>query len=181
MSNLNPLIPHPTLEWRYIDPVTGLIMPWLTLPCLEWLQNQPVANWRVFEYGSGYSTFWWSTIAKSNISVEYDKEWAQKTRSMQRSTQHTYVDSILPHAIANGKFDCIVIDGHYRDQCIEPALKSVRYGGYLIIDNYHQSSADWPEDAWKETDAILNNNFSKVVFHQQGHPDWKTLLVQVVN
>jgi hypothetical protein len=41
--------------------------------------------------------------------------------------------------IHNKRFDCIIIDGEptkWRDSCMEYALKSIKKGGKIIIDNY---------------------------------------------
>ncbi|WP_146749543.1 hypothetical protein [Ensifer adhaerens] len=49
--------------------------PWYTYPMLHFLGTRQLADLRVFEYGSGNSTLWWSRKAKSVVSVEHDRDW----------------------------------------------------------------------------------------------------------
>src|SRR5215218_1655637 len=53
-------------------------VPWFTYPAIEALKNWDLADKRVFEYGSGYSTLFWASRAKEVVSVEHNRDWYEK-------------------------------------------------------------------------------------------------------
>jgi len=51
-------------------------LPWITYPCIEYLNQFDFSNETVFEYGSGGSTKWFlNNKSKKVISVEDDISW----------------------------------------------------------------------------------------------------------
>ncbi|WP_149830697.1 hypothetical protein [Streptomyces tailanensis] len=54
--------------------------PWLTFDAIEYLDAQPLAGRRIFEYGSGGSTLYWITRGAECVSVEHDVRWYEKLR-----------------------------------------------------------------------------------------------------
>jgi hypothetical protein len=63
-----------------LDDLAALDLPWWTFESKgiveKFLQTRP--NSRVFEFGSGSSTFWLAKRAAEVISIEHDPIWAQK-------------------------------------------------------------------------------------------------------
>jgi len=53
----------------------GNPIPWFTYPAIEYLNNLDLSDLKVFEYGSGFSTLYWSKRCKYVVSVEHDEEW----------------------------------------------------------------------------------------------------------
>ncbi|MFM8005058.1 MAG: hypothetical protein ACKO86_08950, partial [Dolichospermum sp.] len=49
-------------------------IPWYT-PAIEFIENKIDSNFRVFEYGSGNSSLWWSERVSQVISIESDTNW----------------------------------------------------------------------------------------------------------
>lgn len=180
---MNKTVPHPFLEWQYLDKDSGMIMPWYTRPCLDWLKTIDVSKWKVFEYGCGMSTLWWRFNASSVYSVDNDLAWRNKIKYLEfKEEKHEYITHpmfVHYHSEPHILFDCIIIDGHHRDECTQFALDYLKPGGYIIIDNYHQPSCDLPASEWTRTDALLKN-YPVVIFSEEKHPDWKTALFQIV-
>ena len=58
----------------------GIPLPWFTYSAIEFLCRTVRPTDRVFEYGSGYGTIWWQTIALSVRSVDHDPEWCDALR-----------------------------------------------------------------------------------------------------
>ncbi len=158
-------------EWRYHDTDCNVIMAWYTLPSLEWLKTKNTKEWDVFEFGAGYSTFWWRLNAKSVYSVESDAVWARAVsgNTLHEQDKEKYVNAVSKPEM---QFDCVVVDGLYRNECAVAAIPFVKSGGIMIIDNYEQPSV--------EADYTIANlaleNWSKVVYKQEGHPDWQTAI-----
>lgn len=164
------MIREANLHWQYQDTDTGLLMPWYTLPALEWLKKQDISKWRVFEYGAGYSTIWWRANCQEVFGVEWNPFWykAMNGRDDDLVFCETPADYIQRIHFCGG-FNCVVIDGEFRDACIEFSKNHIMPGGYMIIDNYGQT--DFPPS---ETIDALLEGWEKQIFKQPNHSDWCT-------
>lgn len=123
-------------------------LPWLQTAAVERMERffQVRPNARVFEWGAGGSTLWFSRHAYSVVSVEHDLAY------------HAMVSKLLPtDPLANvalvylpasdlyarfiGKFelpfDLILIDGVKRNECIAQTVQHsmLANGGLLVVDN----------------------------------------------
>lgn len=118
-------------------------LPWYTYPAIEYLQQFDFSKCAIFEYGSGNSSKYWSQRAQTVISVESDPNWYesgiqdlssnQKLLLMTEKTE--YVDALH---LNDCYFDAIVIDGVHRFNCAIEAVKRIRSGGLILLDN-----SDW--------------------------------------
>ncbi len=164
-------LPNIQNEWQNRDS-NGVILPWYTESFLRVLQSWDLANKRIFEWGSGYSTIWLSNKCKKLISVEHDEAWATTVRAAVNGNTEvfhipgglTYCEKILEFE----PFDIVIIDGDGADRslCAKPALQRVKAGGIIILDN-----ADWPINA--PIHHLLRHNI-RHSYPQIGHPDWRT-------
>lgn len=50
-------------------------LPWFTYPAIILLESVIQKHWKVFEYGSGYSTVFWNSKCEKTVSVEHDENW----------------------------------------------------------------------------------------------------------
>lgn len=57
---------------RAVD-ADGEPYPWLTYPAVQFLEGRIRAEFRVFEYGSGSSTLWWSRRVASVVSCDHHR------------------------------------------------------------------------------------------------------------
>lgn len=64
------MIPHPEWQWRWLD--NGLILPWFTKSCLEWLLTHDLSKSTVLEWGIGVDIPWWCRACERFIGVEHD-------------------------------------------------------------------------------------------------------------
>ena len=118
----------------------GRPIPWITYPCIHFLETRIQSSHRIFEYGSGNSTLWFAKRAKSIVSVEHDRDWHRyMKRKLPDNARIRYVplgDS-YPKAILDeeGFFDIIVIDGRMRVSCAQRALNRLGRTGVLVWDN----------------------------------------------
>ncbi len=122
-------------------------IPWLTYPAIDFLDGRVQKNWRVFEWGSGNSTIWWSNRVASVHAVEDDSYWYEKCKNSYREnvtlkfagSPEEYVNSIELNS--EHLFDVVVIDGSHRNMCAEKALKHASSDGIIVFDN-----SDVPEN-----------------------------------
>lgn len=156
-----------TNEWRYFDDFHKVNYPWYTKSCLEWLDLGQFRDKLIFEYGVGESTEWFKRRGAICYGVDSDIEWARKALAKFETFNTEYVRAIEGDLL----FDIVVIDGEWRDDCTEYALKYLKEGGLLIIDNYFQESV--PPNKWDKT-LELTDGMPCQLFNEPGHPDWCT-------
>lgn len=162
------MIQEANLHWRYMDTESNLVMPWYTLPTLKWLKTQDVKSWNVFEFGSGYSTIWWRLNCRKVISVDSNEAWAKAM-----SVTHWGDEKSFANALNTlGMWDCIVVDGIKREECVTECHHSLKPGGFLIIDNYDSEDYD-P----KPNEALLAP-WARTIHKQPTHSIWQTAVFQ---
>ncbi len=178
------------MPWQSIDTESGLILPWFTTPCLEWLKKQDVSRWVIMEFGCGYSTIWFRRNCLIIYSVDNNASWARAMGANLKEEKEEYINqakfytSTLESIVANtfkqvegeeSKFDCIVIDGAWRLECLQNSFDRVRQGGYIIIDNWN--GEDFPDT--KEALEILKD-WECQIFKQPNHSNWQTAVFRKV-
>ncbi len=148
----------------------GNFIPWYTYPSIEYLTNLDFSSKYVFEYGSGYSSFFWAKRAKYVVSVEHDEKWFNKLKlqllnNQKLILQKSHEDYVKAIAKENIKFHVVIIDGILRDKC----ARNIKYyldesseeGFMIILDN-----SDW----YTETAKYLREelNLIQIDFHGFG-------------
>lgn len=167
------MIQDANLTWRSIDTRSNIIFPWFTRPCLEWLEKQDIGNWDIFEYGCGYSTIWFRLNAKSINAVDDNERWAKAMGADYMETKERYVMAIV--CPIPEKFDCIVVDGAWRIDCVEYCRDFLKPGGFLIIDNWTQD--DFHQEYCDRADELLVG-WGKKLYKEPIHSQWTTAVFQ---
>jgi hypothetical protein len=120
----------------------GESLPWLTYPAIRFLTERIRPRFRVFEYGSGQSTLWWSTRVAKVVACEHDISWYRYF-----STQLPSNAQILYQELDYGgnycrvagnqpaRFDLIVIDGRDQVNCARESVGALTLDGVLVWDN----------------------------------------------
>lgn len=184
------MIREANMHWQYVDTECGLIMPWYTLPCLQWLKEQETYKWVVFEYGCGYSTIWFRLNCLKIISVDHNAQWAKAMSAEHVEDKKEYIEAPYFYTLPLGAhfnpnfideredknlFDCIIIDGEHRKECLEFSIACVNIGGYIIIDNWGQE--DFPDTEFAEK---LLEGWEKTIFKQPNHSSWQTAVFRKI-
>ncbi|WP_374001720.1 SAM-dependent methyltransferase [Bdellovibrio bacteriovorus] len=131
---------HSRVENGFCVDGDGNPIPWITYPCIEFLNNLDLAKCRVFEFGSGASTLYWARRVHSVVSVERDLSWYEKVLSSIPSNcqiHHCGDEMLYPSVInkCSEEFDIIVIDGAVRYPSVLEAIKKISVDGIIILDN----------------------------------------------
>lgn len=163
---------YPQPDWLTKDE-HGILMPWYTRPCLEWLDTIDLKDKLVFEYGCGYSTLWYKSRNAEVYGVDDNERWALLSGSSLQISAYEYIHDLTDYGT---RFDIIIVDGILRDQCAVEAMNHLKSGGYLIIDNWDQPSVE-PND-WTLTKRAIEV-MKYTVYKEPGHPDWHTLVIQM--
>lgn len=128
-------------------------LPWYTYPAIEYIKQLDFSHTEVFEYGSGNSTIFWSKLAKKIISIEHNRQWYETiSPKLDSNVELKLIEdegSYIRAIEAYGNFDVVIIDGAYRQECAEVALKKLKPGGIILLDN-----ADW----YVETAKLLRDS-----------------------
>ena len=115
-------------------------IPWFTFSAIQYLKSFDLSERVVFEYGSGFSTRYWTSRCKWVYTVESDRKWYDKIANENFLNLNLYFEdnpvrfakSILD---TDTKFDIIVIDADNRMDCAKVAIDCLKDGGIIILDN----------------------------------------------
>lgn len=160
----------------------GICLPWFYPSSLEFIKTIIKPDWRVFEYGSGAGTYWWSLFVEEILAVEHEKLYYDSVRDlltkkgaenagvifreMQRGIDSDYVRSILEREY---QYDCIIIDGRQRSRCSRYALRKIKKGGYIILDNAER-------DYYKEIHELFKSKNFETFSFSLGERKWNTTI-----
>jgi predicted O-methyltransferase YrrM len=125
-------------------------LPWLGFRAIKHLARIINPDWRVLEFGSGMSTIWFARRCGFLVSTETNKLWYDAITSAlaERSLKNVDYRLCEPHEAhvvrdyEDSSFDFVLVDGLRRDCSMMTALRKVKAGGYIYLDN---SDAPFPE------------------------------------
>ncbi|WP_266169825.1 class I SAM-dependent methyltransferase [Dyella subtropica] len=117
----------------------GHPIPWFTYPAIALLSDRVRASWRVLEFGAGMGTLWWSQRVREVTAVEHSSTWASQVAAqcsarILRAADDT-VASYVGSAHGSGPYDVVIVDGLYRNECLEAATDLLGSGGVIILDD----------------------------------------------
>lgn len=142
-------------EGRCVD-AQGEPIPWFTYPAIDFIKQLDLKDLSVFEYGSGFSTLFWSKRASRVVSVETDRAWLEKISPLAPPNVELIfaprdVEKYVNQIDAFGTFDIIVIDGtgESRLPCSQIAPKHLDPRGFIVLDN---------SDLWPRSAAVLRES-----------------------
>jgi hypothetical protein len=146
--------------WERLNPDK----PWLCPGTVRFCARHLDRSMKGLEFGSGRSTVWFAMQLGSLTSVEHNLEWYQKIQCRLSLAGVTNVDYRFIHLdhpeqeaaqapdeptpayvrvaedFPERSLDLVIVDGRYRDHCIRRAVRKLRTGGYLLVDDVNA----WP-------------------------------------
>jgi predicted O-methyltransferase YrrM len=139
---------YPAARWRARRGKTPE-RPWIVPSSIGWLRRRIRSDWAILELGSGRSTVWFARRAGRVLSFEDNEYWYPRTRARLEELGLSNVDLRLRdveefprevEGVPEGSFDLVVVDfleapTVTRIDCLRPAMKRVRPGGYLLLDD----------------------------------------------
>jgi SAM-dependent methyltransferase len=139
---------YPAAWWRAKRRITSE-RPWIVPAAIGWLRRRIRSDWSILELGAGRSTIWFARRAGRVVSFEDNGFWVGHTRDRLKQLELENVDlrqlpvdrfaaeiGVLPVA----SFDLVVMDflespEVTRIDVLAPAMKRVRPGGLLLLDD----------------------------------------------
>lgn len=138
--------------WGRIPSAIPPPLPWLNYDLVRWVEETRPKT--VLEWGSGASTIWLAGICDRLVSIESDVKWyhavSDKLGSRAREgielrlcpDRMEYVNGIS--AFGKGRPDLVLIDGSWRQDCLQVALSMLWKGAAVVL---HDSNAPGNLDA----------------------------------
>jgi hypothetical protein len=170
--------------WRRTPLEMGL--PWISWPCIDWLDQVDLAGKRIFEYGGGGSTLYFLRRGASVRTVENSEGWARRiqARVMEEGLHESRrfdlelvevpyhpgpddraLSCAYVRALGGAPWDLVLVDGvegslNLRMECLQRAKEYVTLHGCVLLD-----------DAWRqeyETAPSIMSGFRRQVFQGVG-------------
>ncbi|WP_340077649.1 hypothetical protein [Leptobacterium sp. I13] len=126
----------------------GDYLPWMNYAVIDFLSKKLNKSLHLFEYGSGFSTIYFSKRTASVTSVEYNKSWYDKVLDLIKEHTNAKVHyyplddgyiSAIQKIDASKKYDVIIIDGRKRVHCALNSYPSLKDNGVLLVDDTHRA------------------------------------------
>lgn len=127
-----------------VDP-RGTPLAFLNYPTLALLRGRLRPEFKLLEFGSGYSTAFFSRLVGAVTSIEHEPVWLERVRQLVREQSNItlilktlgaeYTGAAAAAAAAAGPFQVILVDGRMRHQCAIESLPCLALDGVLIWDD----------------------------------------------
>jgi hypothetical protein len=143
----------------------GSPIPWFTYPAIEILSDRLNQKMSVFEFGSGNSTLFFAGRVRQVVSAEHNKDWYDKISKQApvnsrivyvKADQSNEYTDILKRS--NQKFDIIIVDGIYRNECLIESISYITDGGVIILDDSERL------EYTMGVERIIKQNFKRLDF-----------------
>jgi hypothetical protein len=173
----NSIVALPYIAWTYFSsrksPVLKNPVPFLVIDAISFLSKIIFPGMKILEAGGGNSTLWFLKKQCHVTTIEHSASWAQIISSHIASNPGVYRASRLDMNVMQGhdavefiehqpdrSFDLVLIDSMNeftrRNHCMKAALKKVKRGGWMVLDN-----SDNPVN---HAGADLMNDFPQIKF-----------------
>lgn len=156
--------------------VDGQPKPWLTVAATDLIEQRMTPDLRVFEWGSGSSTIWWTRLSRSVVSVEHDPVWHRlvSQRAPDATVLHRPLNAGYENAIReHGPVDVVLADGPRRAECVDPAIESLAEGGVIVWDNAERPEY---EQALERLAGLTRIDFPGTGYASWSNQPWVTAL-----
>lgn len=108
-------------------------LPWMTFDVIDFLKTHSDINMRVFEYGSGSSTLFWSSRVKEVISIEHDKNWCENVKRLLAEKNRTNVELLFIEPQTTKTIELFSISDPYKYRTDDEQWKSFSFENYVRI------------------------------------------------
>lgn len=137
------IVPAETGDFFYDE--NKEVNPWMAKSAIDLVKKHLNKSLRVFEWGCGNSTLFWSQYVKEVVSIEHDKKWYRRMLDIVPDNVRLkycelkyggiYCKAILDE---KDKFDIVLVDGRDRGRCMVNAVGFLKDNGVLILDDSNE-------------------------------------------
>lgn len=117
--------------------------PWLHKEVIDWFENILRPEWHVLETGAGGSTVFFAEHCARVTTYEHNAEWAGRVaeeivkRGLERKCDLIWSPTYPTTGFGNSlsQVDLCFVDGRGRVKSMVEAIKFIRPGGWLVLDD----------------------------------------------
>lgn len=119
----------------------GNPLPWITYPAIMFLEPRLNKSLRIFEFGSGQSTLFFSPRVHSVTSAEHNETWLKKMKEKApENVFPVFASDSDPVQYADcapnqERYDIVLIDAVHRNECCLSSVRMIRETGIIILDD----------------------------------------------
>ncbi len=131
-----------SLEERKPIDKNGNPIPWMNFPVVRFLEERLKDDLTLFEFGSGYSTYFFADKVRAVTSVEYDEKWFQLVKlhlpdNVNLIFKAKDIDGDYCRVICstNDQYDVVIVDGRDRVNCIRQSIAALSLRGVILLDD----------------------------------------------
>lgn len=137
----------------------GKDIPWCTYSYTYFIEKKLSKGLRLFEYGCGHSTLFYSRLNLKCYGVEDNINYAPKNNKnikiYIKKNKKDYIEAI---SLSKIKFDIIIVDGKYRNECLYKAVEFLTEKGIIVLDNSDRVNLK------KGITFLISNKFKQLDF-----------------
>lgn len=140
-------------------------VPWVTYPFIDFIEKRLNKTLKVFEYGSGFSSLFYSEYVLQVTSVEHNAVWYQKMKkiipeNVELIFRDDDIDGLYCKAVnLKGEvYDLIIVDANDRVNCTKQALTALSDKGVVILDDSDR------EEYQEAFDIMAQNKYREITF-----------------
>lgn len=135
----------------------GTPIPWMNFPVVQFLEERLTPDLNLFEFGSGFSTFFYASRVRALTSLEYDQKWfavvkSQVPDNVKLIFKEKDVDGDYCRAIGltGERYDVVIVDGRDRVNCVKQSVLFLSPRGVILLDDsqrdYYQNGIDFAKN-----------------------------------
>jgi SAM-dependent methyltransferase len=117
-------------------------LPWFTYSAIDFLEEKLRSNFSVLEFGCGNSTLFFAERVEKVVSIEHNSGWFNKLQlqapqnvELILSNSESARQYLSKAESLMQKFDLVIVDGLFRNECISESLNLISNKGIIILDD----------------------------------------------
>ena len=132
----------------------GQPIPWVTYSFIDFISERIRKEHKIFEFGSGNSTWFYAKNAGRVVSVEHDRAWYEKVLKQKPANAEIIFSELQPDGqysrmplSTNEQYDIIIVDGRDRVNCCRNCIPALSEHGVIVLDDserdFYQPAIDF--------------------------------------
>lgn len=116
--------------------------PWWTREAITWMDAHLTKEMSILEWGAGASTPWLAARCGRLTTIEHNLEYVKlATAALKEAGLDPKLYSVTHRPLGAGyydiqdAYDAAIVDGRMRVHCCESAVRVLKPGGILLLDN----------------------------------------------
>lgn len=154
------------------------MLPWMHRKEIDLVKSYLHTSYKMFEWGCGGSTLYFSEYVRLYRSIEHNLQWFQKIKpQIKENTElyhinnsNDYKDYINAISLYEDSYDVILVDGRHRVSCSIKAKEFLKKDGILLVHDFFKREYYFPiMKYYTLIDSITDTQQTLAVFKNEVH------------